>query len=343
MGQLKINRKTIKLILILIILIFIGIFIINTDFSSTKDELETIGYKFIYLLGITFLAYFFGTWSWHICLADDRKKISILKLFAVRQIGETVGQYNPTSIVAGDLLKAEMLKPYGISTEKALSSVATSRITIVLSQILLFLLACLWLSSMEMGQAALKSIGIAFYIFIAFLILLNLFFFYWLIFSKSYPNRIQQNSSASFWKRIKYKFHELLFNIRKSYRYNPKLFWYSYLLATIHWIIGSLEFYFILLFLGYDVLPMHGLLLDMGVIVFKSAGAFVPGQLGVEELGNKMMLQLIGISAASVWVSASILRRARQLFWIATGFILYLFIKKDSKQTSTLQNGNIIC
>ena len=132
MGQqLKFNKKTIKFVLILVILVFIAVFILNTDFSATKEEVRTIGYRFIYLLGITFLAYIFGTWSWHVCLGEDRKKISVLKLFAVRQIGETVGQYNPTSIVGGDLLKAEMLKPYGISTENALSSVATSRITVV--------------------------------------------------------------------------------------------------------------------------------------------------------------------------------------------------------------------
>lgn len=344
MGRkLRISKKTVKTWLILIILGFIAVYILNTDFSAIKKELLTIGYRFIYLLGITFLAYFFGTWSWHVCLAEDRKKISLMKMFAVRQIGETVGQYNPTSIVGGDLLKAEMLKPYGISTEVALSSVATSRITVVLSQILLFLIACLWLSGMEAGQAALKSIGVAFYVLIAFLILLNLGFFYWLIFSKSSSKPENSENIDGFWKKLRSKVLQLIFNIHKSYRFNPRLFWYSYLLACIHWIIGSLEFYLILLFLGFDVEPMHGLLLDMGVVVFKSAGAFVPGQLGVEELGNKMMLQIIGISASSIWISASILRRARQLFWIAVGFILYLFVKKDSTQSSTLKNGNIIC
>ncbi|WP_156308738.1 lysylphosphatidylglycerol synthase transmembrane domain-containing protein [Sphingobacterium endophyticum] len=341
--QLKINRKTIKIILALIILAFVVVFILNTDFAATKQELNKIGFKFIYLISITFLAYFFGTWSWHVCLGNDRKKISLIRLFAVRQVGETVGQFNPTSIVGGDLLKAEMLKPYGISSDNALSAVATSRITTVLSQILLFLLACLWLNCLEIGQLAIQNLGIFFYVFIGLLILSNLIFFYWLIFSKSIFRASKPIQSKNFIAKLIFKMQELMFNIRKSYRYNPKSFWLSYFLATIHWLIGSLEFYLILLFLGFDVIPMHGLLLDMGVIVFKSAGAFIPGQLGFEELGNKIMLQIIAISNASVWISASILRRARQLFWIAMGFILYLFIKKDSKQDSTYQNGNIIC
>jgi len=341
--HLKISKKRIKLILILIILIFIGIFILNTDFSASKKELQTIGSKFIYLIGITFLAYFFATWSWHICLGENRGKISLLKLFAIRQVGETVGQYNPTSIVGGDLLKAEMLKPYGIPAEEALNSVATSRITVVLSQILLFLTACLWLSGTEPAQFVIKRLGISFYIFIGLLIFLNLAFLYWLIFSDPKQKNDSENNPKSLFGKLKYKTQQLFFNIRTSYRFNPRLFWHSYLLAAIHWVIGSLEFYLILLFLGYDVVPMHGLLLDMGVIVFKSAGAFVPGQLGVEEIGNKMMLQIIGISVGSIWISASILRRVRQLFWIAIGFLLYLFIKKDFKQTSTFHNGNIIC
>lgn len=337
-----INRKTIKFILIAIIIAFVIVFIVNTDFTATKQELHKIGYRFIYLLGTTFLAYLVGAWSWHVCLAKDRKKISLIRLFTLRQIGETVGQYNPTSILGGDLYKAELLKPYGISKEQALNSVATARITVVLSQILLFLLACLWLSNLEMGEQAFESLGLFFYGFIAALILLNLIFFYWLIFSKS-TSKLPQPSPKNTFSKIKQKLQQLVFNIRKSYRDNPKTFWWSYLLATIHWLIGSLEFYLILLFLGFHVEPIHGLVLDMGVIVFKSAGAFIPGQLGFEELGNKMMLQSIGIATASVWISASILRRARQLFWIAIGFILYLFIKKDSKQSSSLQNGNIIC
>lgn len=343
MGQqLRINKKTIKLILILVILGFIAVFILNTDFSATKEELNKINYKFVYLIAVTFLAYFFGTWSWYTCLADDRKKISLFRLFMIRQVGETVGQFNPTSILGGDLLKAEMLRPYEISKEKALSAVATSRITLVLSQILLLLLACLWLSNTQIGIAALQNIRIPFYIFIAVLIFINFAFFYWLIFGESTPEHSAKNPK-SFIGKLKSKIIQLIFNIRTAYRANPKSFWYSYLLAGIHWIIGSLEFYLIIIFLGYHILPMHGLLLDMGIIVFKSAAAFVPGQLGFEELGNKMMLQIIGITSASVWISASILRRTRQLFWIAVGFILYLFIKKDSKNIATLQNGNIIC
>lgn len=68
----------------------------------------------------------------------------------------------------------------------------------------------------------------------------------------------------------------------------------------------------------------------MGVILFKSAGAFVPAQIGVEEYGNKIMLAAIGLPETEIWVSASILRRARQLFWIFLGLTIYFVVIKKS-------------
>ncbi len=335
MGRtIKISKKQVKQLLVISIVVFIGIFLWNTDFQSVWKELRGIGFRFLYLLGITYLAYLIGTWSWHVCLGQERSKISVFRLFSLRQVGETVGLYNPTSIIGGDMLKAELLKPYGISKSVAINSVASSRVTAVLSQILLFLVACVWLISNPAGMQAIQRFGWVFYLIVVVLLVAKIGLFIWLSKSgKKHTSSTKQ--SRNFLEKIYHNILKLLIDIRSFYQENPRTFWFSYALATLHWIVGSLEFYFILLFLGFDVQPMHGLLLDMSVIVFKSLGAFVPGQLGVEELGNKLMLAAIGITGASVWITVSILRRARQLSWIVIGFILYLFIKKEINHVAT--------
>ncbi|QBR12594.1 lysylphosphatidylglycerol synthase transmembrane domain-containing protein [Sphingobacterium sp. CZ-2] len=335
MGRsIKITKKRVKQLLLISIVVFIGIFLWNTDFQSVWKELSGIGFRFLYLLGITYLAYLIGTWSWHVCLGKERSKISVFRLFSLRQVGETVGLYNPTSIIGGDMLKAELLKPYGISKSVAINSVASSRVTAVLSQILLFLGACVWLISNPAGMQAIQRFGWVFYLIFVVLLVAKIGLFIWL--SKSGKKHTSSlKKPRNFLEKIYYNILNLLNDIRSFYQENTRTFWFSYALATLHWIVGSLEFYFILLFLGFDVLPMHGLLLDMSVIVFKSLGAFVPGQLGVEELGNKLMLAAIGITGASVWITVSILRRARQLSWIVIGFILYLFIKKEINHVAT--------
>jgi len=340
MGGKLVNRNWVKLLVLCIVIIFIVIFLVNTDIDSTKQALRSVGFKFIYLLIITYVAYFFGTWSWHACLGKERKKISLFQLFSIRQIGETVGQFNPTSVVGGDILKANLLQPYQIDKAKALSSVAASRITAVLSQILLFLIACLFLVFNNKHLAWISSWGFGFAALIFLLLLIQVLFIIWI--SKTHDlERLQSSADASFIRKLKNRIQNLIIDIRIFYKNDRKMFWYSYFLAAIHWIIGSLEFYLILILLGFDISFLDGLLLDMSVIVFKSFGAFIPGQLGIEELGNKLMLTLVGISSATVWITVSILRRARQIVWIGIGFMLYFFIKKDvqraAKSTSDIK------
>lgn len=89
-------------------------------------------------------------------------------------------------------------------------------------------------------------------------------------------------------------------------------------------------------FLGLKVSIVQALVVDLGVVFFKAAGAFIPGQLGIEEYGNKIMLMSIGIPGAEAWVTASILRRGRQLVWIAFGIVVYFLIfnkRKTTRQT----------
>lgn len=126
------------------------------------------------------------------------------------------------------------------------------------------------------------------------------------------------------------KIIESLKQLPLFFKENTKGLTLAFLFFSLHWFLGSLEFYLILKFLGVKATVLQVLLVDMGVILFKSAGAFVPAQIGVEEYGNKIMLAAIGLPETEIWVSASILRRARQLFWIFLGLTIYFVVIKKS-------------
>ncbi|MBE8723163.1 lysylphosphatidylglycerol synthase transmembrane domain-containing protein [Sphingobacterium pedocola] len=333
-DKLGIHKKHLKISLLFIVLSFIAIFIWKTDLSAVKKELHNIGFHAIYIFACTFLAYLLGTWGWRICLGADKKKISVSQLFIVRQIGETVGLYNPTSVVGGDLYKVELLKRYCIDTQIALNSVLVSRITAVLSQVLLFLSMMLWLLLSPLGTRISNLFGFWLYALVGVLIIAKIGLFVWIGTSKRFETvHVEDNESK--WKRIKRSIDTLLFDVKFFFQNDKKAFWCSYFLFFSHWIVGSLEFYLILHFLGYHVTVIHGLFLDMYSIVFKSFGAFIPGQLGIEELGNKFALSTIGIASISLWITVSLLRRTRQLCWIAIGFLLYFLIKKDVRNITT--------
>ncbi|TJZ52418.1 flippase-like domain-containing protein [Sphingobacterium olei] len=333
-NKLGIQKRRLKMSLLLIVLAFIAIFIWKTDLSAVKKEISNIGFRVIYIFACTFFAYLLGTWGWRMCLGADKRKISISQLFIVRQIGETVGLYNPTSIVGGDLFKVELLKRYCVDTQIALNSVLVSRITAILSQVLLFLSMILWLLLSPFGSGISRLFGLWLYAFISVLIIAKIALFIWMG-TRKHLETIPVNDTESAYRRLKRYIKMLLFDVKFFFRNDKKAFWYSYFLFFLHWVVGSLEFYLILHFLGYRASVLHGLFLDMYSIAFKSLGAFIPGQLGIEELGNKFALSTIGITSLSLWVTVSLLRRTRQLCWIAIGFILYFFIKKDVRNITT--------
>lgn len=324
-------KKILKYLLIGIVLISLSLFIGSLDFNTAMQEIAQIGHRFLWIIMVTTCAYLLGTWSWKVCL-ESHDKISISQLFAVRQVCETVGLYNPTSIVGGDLLKVHYLKNYTIDSKEAINSVMVSRMTAVLSQILLFLIAMIWLLSSKIQTTLPTSITNGLYVFLTALVILKILLFYWM--AKGSPP-IEIPVATSRIDKIKRQIVTALHDAKNTFQQNKKVFWISYLLAFLHWVVGSLEFYLILHFLGYEVTIMHGLLLDMSVIIFKSIGAFIPGQLGVEELGNNLMLLAIGISSVSLWLTVSLLRRARQVVWVVISFLLYFYVKKEPSYVKT--------
>lgn len=295
-------KRWIVILITICIVASLIVFIQKTDLNKVIDSLHTVGYKFIWLLIITGTAYIFGTISWRYCLEKKFRSVSIPRLFLIRHIGETVSLFNPTSIVAGDAVKAILLGAHGIEKKKVIASVLLNRIILIISQLSLFITAVilLFLKAMVLSKidSQEKIAGIYPFILIKY-------------------------------KILKTKVASLFSEISPMLKNNRRMLFMSTIFALLHWLFGSLEFYFILKFLGMDVSILQALMIDLGVVFFKAAGAFIPGQIGVEEYGNKIMLMAVGIPNPEIWISASVLRRARQLAWTAFGIgVYFLFFNK---------------
>ncbi|SKB36325.1 Lysylphosphatidylglycerol synthase TM region [Parapedobacter luteus] len=321
---MSITLRIVKGIFFVSVIICVGLFVWHTDFEAVKAEVYTLGHRFFYILFVSFIAYFFGTLGWYVCLGKERHKISIGRLFIIRQIGETVALYNPTNIVAGELYKVQLLKPYGVDEKAALTSVASSRITTILSQVSMAFLALMWLLFSPSPSTAFSGTAEAL-LAISVVALVGIIFILWL--SKRMPEPRHSLQTKHWWKRLGRKIHEVLYACSQFQKHQKTAFYWSLFFFAVHWLVGSLECLLILRFLGYDAGVVEGLAMDMGIIVLKSFGSFVPAQWGVEELANKVVLIVLGISATSVWVTVSIIRRSRQCCWMLAGFACMAWLR----------------
>ncbi len=296
----------------LITLTSLVMYIRAADLTLALAAVGSIGPKFLLLLGITLCAYVLGTLSWQCCLGSSAKKLSLFRLFIIRHTGETFGVFNPVSVVGGDWLKVKLLKQAGIAGGAAGSSVILSRAIMVISQLMLF--TAVTLLALRGKQLALPYGPYPRYLIAGVVLIGVAAMILYFIGKKSGNRRLRETFETM---KMQLRLHKIL------------LLW-SLLLATLHWVVGAMEFWLILDMLDIHISALQAMMVDMGVILFKSAGAFIPGQLGVEEYGNKIMLLIIGVQGAGIWITASILRRARQLFWVLLGLVIYFAFFKNA-------------
>lgn len=313
--------KYIKTTLFLLALAAIAWFVRATDWQKVGEALRLVGWNFVWLLVATFLASFCGAIGWRYCLGEAGRSAHFYDLFLIRHIGETVGLVNPTGMLGGEALKAAMLQAKSVDRTAVVVSVVVSRTLTVVTQLMLFAAAVVCLYYEAIWARLMQLPG---WVFVSAAVVALV------------CRQLVRSGSALFpgparwrivgalpqrWRQPIDAFYASL-RIAVGQQQRAALGWASVFL-TLHWLFGGLEFYLILWFMGTDATLLEAIFVDMGVVFFKIAGTATPGQVGIEEYGNKVMLEAIGLSGPEIWVTASILRRARQLFWIGFGLFTY--------------------
>ncbi len=326
-------HKLLKFGFIAFILISLGVFIALTDISEVWLQMKDISIGFVWILLVSFMAYLTGAMAWKYCFRNE--KIPLLKLLYTRTVGELITLFNPSNIIAGEAFKHHSLKSDIKDKSELLDSILISRIVMIISQLSLLYICTLILLCTFLGYFIAT-------IFLVATLAIGLLTGYilskvnsaWLI--KSYLFRHQKIQSLII------KLKEIRYRLIKQFTENPAAISKAFLWSTVHWLLGALEIYVILILLHHAVSFLNCITVDMGVVFLKSLGGMVPGQLGIEEFSNKLMLELIGLTQAGLWLSVSLIRRAKQLFWIAIAGLAY-FLTNISSNNKRIRYGKTVC
>ena len=323
-------RSVIKWGVLILVLAFVGQFVWNSDLEVIGGYLSQMPFTFLGVVGLSFCAYLCATLAWRLCMGEDGDKTGLMELFMIRHVGEMLSIFNPTSVIAGETLKAHYLKRHGVDKKRSVSSILLSRVLIVLSALFLLILSALYLILGVVGDReglailipTVVIIGGFGYLLARFLLHSNLYLYKTVV-------RLQSKFGD---KYIPDGFITSIQEINQEayifYTRNRRRFYWAYVLSVLHWILGAGEFYLILNVLGVEISMINAVAIEMGVILFKTVGAIVPGQVGVEEYANKVMLEIVGITENEIWLVVSIMRRARQLFWVGIAGLFYFWMGK---------------
>ena len=258
-------KAKIKITLLILVIGFITQFIVNTDLSVIKLYLSQMPLTFVGILILSFLAYLCATWAWRLCLGDDEQKTSLIRLFVIRHVGEMLSVFNPTSIIAGEALKAHFLSKNGVSNASCISSILVSRILIILSAILLSLFSALYLLiNMSTGIANISLLGIGVVVIGGFGYLLARFLLHSKLYLYTFVNALQARFGEKF---ITNDFCNDAKKINSSaqlfYSNNKSKFYAAFFLSILHWIFGAAEFYIILKAININLSPINAIAIEM--------------------------------------------------------------------------------
>lgn len=327
----------IKLLGLALGLLLVYLVIQNADREAITSQLMEVRWWFFSLIAVTLLSQFTATMAWFFSF-KERPGISLVMLHLIRLVGESLAQVNPTSYVAGESLKAVYLKKrYNISYKESALSLIISRYMIIIVGFLLVIVPLFVLIDLVNAIDPrliyfILAVTLFLAVFITFYLMRSDRGFFHLVVTllrKLFPTSQRVRSITDHLEEID---QDLTFFYKEKKFKFIAVFW----LTVLHRITGAMEYYIIFLLLGIDANLLVALTLDVGLGFVKALVAFIPGQLGAEEYGNKYILSFFGITG-SVWITVSILRRARQLFWIIAGLLAYLIIPldRDTGQTSS--------
>jgi uncharacterized protein (TIRG00374 family) len=326
----------------------LGIFLIywfasRSPLTGIWDQLKSVNVRFVYLIGVTFIAYLMVTLAWKLSFYRYPGHLSTGALFIIRQIGESLAQINPTNVIAGEALKAMLLKRRRIPYKDSIVSLTISRFLVLFSALSLITIGIFLFFDrfrfMAGSSSLVAAIGLLFALLVLLLYrlgngkgILSLPVKLLAALKRRYPASKRLEDSIA-------RMNEVDGELVDFYKTKKTNFILAFLLSFGSWLMGAMEFFVILYLLGLEASFLSCVAIEIGVMVFKALGAFVPGQIGVEEYASKLMLEFVNVPGAGVWITVSILRRARQLFWIGVGFVAFILI---IRKTGSVGDGNTV-
>lgn len=299
----------------------------KTGFAKIWDNLKQTGWWFIPIMAIWVVVYWLNALSLQIILRDGKdesEKVSTGKILKLTISAYAINYITPLAI-GGEPYKAMELKKY-IGGHKAASSVVLYVMMHYVSHFFFWMLSVpLFLIIVPVIPAAVKIILWAMIIGSCALI-------YWAytVYKKGIINKVLSIGSKIpfFGKKIKiYKeknqerFDEMDFLVADLYNNRKRDFFLSLGVELLSRIVWSLEIFFMVLPLSYNLSIAQSALIYSFATLVANIFFFAPMQMGTREGGFALAVSFLSIPAG-IGIYIGFCTRIRELFWILIGMTL---------------------
>jgi uncharacterized protein (TIRG00374 family) len=280
--------------------------------------LGSLGVNLLWILLPSAAVYLLDTLGWRYTLGRHADKIRYDRLFMTRMAGEAVNYTTPGLYLGGEPMKAYLLSRHHVPLVDGMASVVTAKTTMTFAEVVFVMIgvglsATLLNRSTDLLLPSLLGLGLLGFGVGLFLVVQRMGLFIGLL-------RVLERLGVKVaW--LKAREHKLLAlddAIRGFYSRDRRGFLLAFLSFFAGWLVGAVEVYLILYFLGTPVDWLTAIAIEALAVFAKGGTAFIPGSIGGQEAGTVLVFVAFGLTSAT-GVTFAIVRRIREIFWIAFG------------------------
>ena len=258
----------------------------------------------------------FDTLGWR--YAFQRDAVPFRALVWSRLAGEAFNMTTPTAAVGGEAVKTWLLRGYA-PLDTTLASVIVAKTTITLGQGVFFLVGVVVAWHLGLAGSALLYAMLWFLVIEA--IALGLFVVVQMRGMLGWTGRLLERVGIRP-ARVQEMLGRVDDSLGRFYRTVPGRLGLSICFHFVAWLLGALETWLILKFLGSEVSLATATVIEAFGTGIKVATFLVPASLGVLEGGFVAIAATFGLSASTA-ISFSLIKRLREAAWVAIGLIAF--------------------
>ena len=313
------------------IFLFIGIALLSvvfleTDLHELWIEVSRVGIAGMATIMAVYVLYFGAdALSWQVTLpavGSDHRWIG--RLFVVRMIGEAYNNITPTASLGGEPIKAWLLKVnWGVPLRDSGASLVIAKTTSMFSLVVFVGVGVYMLSqhtAFNSGHKLIAAGGLSFLVFAVIVF----FLMQHLKLSTFVGRKLGQTTFGKKLTGIISAAEDIDSQFASFYSQHRRRLCWSSLFAMANWILGVVEVFLIMEFIGHPVSFAEAWMIECMVQLVRTITFFIPAGLGTQEGAF-----LIGVGALtgvpSAGVATALVRRFRDLLWIALSLFVASF------------------
>ena len=302
--------------------------VVGHDPAAVFASLRQLSWRFVVILLFPAIPVMvFDTLGWRYAFLRDR--VPFVTLLRTRLVGEAFNLVTPTAALGGEGVKAWLLRDR-LPLDESVPSVIIAKTTITLAQGV-FLLLGIALASIGFGRSPLLLgmqwlLGLEVLTLVAFIVVQTRGVVVWTV-GLLERLGVRQEGAGHAAARVDRTLHTF-------YRHTPRRLTLSITFHLIAWLLGAVESYLILQFIGVPVSLLTATVIEAFGTGVRFATFLVPASLGVQEGGFVVTFVALGLSAAD-GVAFGLVRRLRELVWVAVGLALFAVSRRPIVATSS--------